>query len=345
MPNNLIIKIFLYIIGILFFFSSITSIAFAGQTKNFPKQFIIDTDMGVDDIIAILYMLRHPDIQVKAITIECDGNADCAPALNNLVNILQLLHRTEIPIAVGSKTPLAGSHHYPEYILKDADNLYGVKLKQVDFIQPKKTARELLTNLLQTTTQPIYILALGPLTAIAEVLQHNPQLKNKFQMIYFMGGAINVAGNINIVDSTIPNKVAEWNIYIDPFAANLVFHSKVPLTLIPLDLTNQVLIDNKFYQQLKSQGKSVPAKFLINLFENNKSMLLHKDWYFWDPMAAVIAVNNNLAVFKTEKLSVKLKPEIQSGRVFVDQKFGVNIRVADKIDSEKFKAVLLGGLY
>lgn len=345
--NVLKFKIILYLILFLFFIKNPIALA-ASQKVSSTRPFIIDTDMGVDDVIAIIYMLQQPNIVVKGITIECDGNAHCQPALANLLGLLQLLHRSDIPVALGDEKPLSENpHHYPADILQSCDTLSNASLKKpVRIFQPKKTAQQLWIDLL-THYSSMNILALGPLTTPAQVFERAPQLKKQIHRIYLMGGAVNVPGNIHLVDLANPNQVAEWNIYMDPKAAQMVFHSNVPLTLVPLDVTNQVLIDESFFHQLKMRAHTPSALFLVDLFSRNHEMLLHKDWFFWDPMAAVIAVESKK--YMNEKihvmqLSVKLYPEDQSGGVYLDLKQGGTIDVVTQINSEKFKRVLLDGV-
>lgn len=87
------------------------------------RPFIIDTDVGVDDAIAILYLLKYPTIQIKAITISGDGNAHCKPAIRNTLGLLRMMHELAIPVACGQETPLMGNHHFPAKVLDESDTL------------------------------------------------------------------------------------------------------------------------------------------------------------------------------------------------------------------------------
>ncbi|MDX1902150.1 MAG: nucleoside hydrolase [Gammaproteobacteria bacterium] len=307
--------------------------------------YIIDTDVGIDDVIAILYLLNHPDVNVKAITIDGDGNAHCKPAAENIAGLLQLMHQTNIPLACGRATPLAGHHTFPDDVLKMCDTLSGVALdKPKDFSLPKQSAKDLMTQTLQNAKQPMIILAIGPLTTIAEVLEAHPTLKDKIEKIVIMGGAVKVKGNIRDVILNTHNLYAEWNIYIDPLAAKKVFHAKVPIVLVPLDVTNTVLIDHDFYQRIQKNHSTPASTFVYQLLDSNKKMLLDKIWYFWDPMAAVISVDPSIATIETLPLTVQLAPEPHSGATIIDKKQGDPIKVSVGIKSDLFKKVLLDGL-
>jgi len=333
------IRLGLCLIGI------ILSLSLPGvQAKAASREFIIDTDVGMDDAIAILYLLKRPDITVKAITIEGDGNAHCKAAFANLQGLLKLVHRTGIPAACGRPTPLAGNHQFPQKVLDLCDRLAGTPLDKPQVNPPQQTAKNLLITTLRSSSHPIDILAIGPLTTIAEAFDEQPNLKNKIRMIYQMGGAIRVPGNIQDVNPKLDNKVAEWNIYIDPLAAQKVFHSGVPMTLVPLDVTNQVPIDYSFYQHIKKNNKSPGTNFIHELLDRNKKWILSNTWYFWDPMAAVIASDESIAIIEKQPLTVILQPESQSGATVIDTKNGAPIRVVTKINVEKFKTLLLDTL-
>ena len=306
-----------------------------------PKNFIIDTDVAADDVIAILYLLKQPNVHIEAITIESDGNAHCKPAFNNVKKVLQITHHETIPIACGQPTPLRGSHHFPEEVLKECDTLKGLMPENPEIKIPKQSAEALMSSTLASAKKPVSILAIAPLTTIAQVLEKYPDLKHKISQIYIMGGAIKVAGNIKDVEPKSINETAEWNIYIDPYAAEKVFHSGVRITLVPLDITNTVLMDNDFYQAIKKNHRSPEANFIFEMLEHNKEMVFSHSWYFWDPMAAVLALHPELANFKTLLLSVKQSPEKLSGATIIDTTNGAKIRVALTIQRQLFKKHLI----
>lgn len=304
------------------------------------RPIIIDTDVGVDDAIAILYLLKRPDVDVKAITVASDGNAHCEPALANTLGLVALSDTSAIPVACGREQPLSGDHRFPESVLQESDTLNHTAHLLPPFKRHKKlVARDLLLDLLSTTSSPIDILAIGPLTNLAEVLLENPEVKNNIRMIYVMGGAIQVPGNIREVNPHIKNNVSEWNFYIDPLAADIVFRSGVPITLIPLDLTNQFPIDMQFYQQTKLL-KTPAGRYVHQLFKNNLKELQAKKWYFWDPLAAVIATDGSIARCEKKKLRVLLSPEEKSGAIVIDKKNGNAVQVCLKASERKFKNTL-----
>jgi pyrimidine-specific ribonucleoside hydrolase len=218
---------------------SVVTIA-VGQTATAPissisqyRVVVIDTDMAPDDWGAILYLLKRPDVKVKAITVAGTGEAHCAPGVRNVLGLLTLAgYNNKIPVACGRETPLKGNHAFPNDWRQGADNLLGLTLPKGQNTVSNLDAVELLTSTIQSSSQKVTLLALGPLTNIADAVQSSPSLVDNVEMIYIMGGAINVPGNIAVTGVGIDNQVAEWNIYVDPFAANVVFRSRAPITLV-----------------------------------------------------------------------------------------------------------------
>ncbi len=114
------------------------------------------------------------------------------------------------------------------------------------------------------------MLTLGPLTNVALALQANPNLANRIDGVYVMGGAVHVPGNLD--ENVSGNTAAEWNVYIDPHAANVVFASGVPITLVGLDATNHAPLTMDFYQRLERNQKTNATKFIhtvLNQMQNS----------------------------------------------------------------------------
>ena len=308
------------------------------------QPFIIDTDVGVDDVIAMLYLLQHPKVQIKAITIESDGNAHCKPAMKNTLRILRMMKHSSIPVSCGQEKPLEGNHHFPANVLEESDSLAGTT-QLLPLPQPntnnQMTAVNLIIKTIQNSSEPVTILAIGPLTNIAQALEKEPQIKKNIRAIYIMGGAIHVAGNIPVVDPTSKNKSAEWNIYIDPLAAHIVLSQKIPVVLVPLDITDKLPIDMTFYNALKNNHQNKAATFVFSLLKNNLNMIREHGWYFWDPLAAVIASDESIAHFQIQPINITLMPENQSGATVIDPINGFELRTVTQVNQNQFKTMLL----
>jgi inosine-uridine nucleoside N-ribohydrolase len=178
----------------------------------------------------------------------------------------------------------------------------------------------------------VTIIATGPLTNIAEFITTYPRLKDKIQKIVIMGGAIHVKGNIQALDSKSDNTVAEWNIYADPKAAEIVFSSKIPVTLVPLDATNQVPMTEEFYKSLSQQSQ--PALKLIYqllkvIVDNYGMEIFINEFYLWDTLSAMICLDPKIAV--TEVMSILVNLETAQTKHVEDDPKRSSIHVATKI--------------
>jgi pyrimidine-specific ribonucleoside hydrolase len=301
-------------------------------------QFIIDTDVGADDKVAMLYLLNKSNIEIKAITIAADGEAHCRPGLQHVHDILHMTNQETVPVACGREHPLVGNQQFPDWLRKIADLPYE-KNKAVQ--KNNKSAVNLMIKTLQNSSAPIDILAIGPLTNIAEMLAKKPKLKNKIHMIYIMGGAIKAPGTIKEVDPTQNNTAAEWNIYIDPLAADRVIRSGVPITLIPLDVTNLVPVDKAFYKKMQINSYTPISRYAYKIYQRNEKDIFNGRWYFWDVLAAVIADDESIAVIQPMKIRVIVQQGSTLGATIIDAEGGSSIRVCTGINKNAFKHKLI----
>ena len=280
-----------------------TKVRVAPTNAPNPIPIVIDTDMAVDDWMAILYLLNRTDVEIKGITVTGAGEAHCDPGVSNALKLIGLAGRKNIPVACGRETPLAGDHSFPEEWRDFVNDFAGQELDPVTNPNLDKDAVGLLTSILETSNQKVTILTLGPLTNIAELLRVEPQVKVSINGIYVMGGAVEVPGNIQFYITG--NEAAEWNIYIDPLAASEVFSSGVPVTLVPLDATNLVPLDLEFYTRLENDHPEPEASFVFDvLTKGEMGMIQSNSYYFWDPLAAAIMVNNTLAEIEANNICV-----------------------------------------
>ena len=201
----------------------------------------------------------------------------------------------------------------------------------------------MITSIVKFSPQKVKVVTLGPLTNLAEALQNDPKLIDNIQTIVIMGGAVDVPGNITGVPLSAPNRTAEFNIFLDPHAANIVLKSGAPITLVPLDATNHAPIPPYFYKVLKDNHGTPAATAVFNLFKANPHMYQSGTYYWWDPVAAVAATDDGVATFETKKLSVVEAEGAEVGRTTVAND-GAEVRVAMTVDAERFEQVFLSTL-
>ncbi|HDX8642390.1 pyrimidine-specific ribonucleoside hydrolase RihA [Aeromonas dhakensis] len=229
---------------------------------------ILDCDPGHDDAIALILALASPELKVLAVTTSA-GNQTPDKTLNNALRILTLLGRDDIPVATGAPKPLAR-----ELIIADnvhgESGLDGPKLPDPAFAPVAMTALELMASCLRESPEPVTLVPTGPLTNIALLLAAHPELKSKIARIVLMGGAAG-AGNWT--------PAAEFNIYVDPEAADMVFKSGLPITMCGLDVTHQAQVMDEDIERVRAITNPVAqcVAGLLDFF-----MIYHRDpkWGF-----------------------------------------------------------------
>ena len=253
-----------------------------------PRPVVIDSDMAPDDWMAILYLLQRPDIRVLAITVAGTGETHCEPGVRNALGLVRLAGESGIPVACGGETPLEGNQAFPDAWRERADTMAGLSLPAGENPITQETAAELLVKTVQDSPQKVRILALGPLTNLADAIQQDAQFLENVEQIYVMGGALEVLGNVGFSGVDIDNQVAEWNIFVDPAAAKAVFASGAPVTLVPLDATNQAPVSLDFYFTLQANRNTPEARFVYDVLTTQLDFIASGMSYFWDPLAAAV---------------------------------------------------------
>lgn len=311
----------------------------AAALASDAKPAIVDTDMAADDWLAILYLLQHPGVDVQAITVVGTGEAHCGPGVQNALDLVALAGRPEIPVACGRETPLAGDHAFPRAWRARVDSLLGLSLPSNPNPPYAGSAVELLIRTVLRSPQPVHLVALGPLTNIAQAIEASPELVDNLQMITIMGGAVNVPGNVRASSDT-GNDWAEWNIYADPHAAGVVLRSGAPMTLVPLDATQDVPVTTGFQKALRRERDTPAAEFAHRVLAQKAGDIQSGGYYFWDPFAAAVATEETLATFQEMFLTVVEQEGPQSGCTLVSSA-GYPVSVATRADAARFERLFL----
>ena len=304
-----------------------------------PKPVILDVDMAHEDMFSALFLLSHPHVDVRAITVSGTGEAHCGPGVGNALGLIALSGHKDIPVACGRETPLAGTHEFPAQWRQAADDAYGVNLPK-EGIASDLSASDLIIDILQNAEEPISVVAVGPLTNIAEAIQKDQGITTNIKEIYVMGGAVNTQGNVGISGVGIQNEHAEWNIYIDPTAANIVFNSGVPVILVPLDATEDVPVTRNFYNTLENNRNTPPANLVYDMLTANLDFVDSGGFQFWDSLTAAVFTDHSIATFEEMQLTVVEEEGPESGRTKPDSA-GATIKVAVSADPKTFEQMLL----
>ncbi len=304
---------------------------------------IIDTDVGIDDAMAILYLLQHPGLDILGITIAGTGMSHMVPATENTLNLLALAGNPDIPVAQGDTNAINSQNpdFRPEMWINLGNTMMDIPLPENPNPPISKSAVNYLIETITSSEQPVRIVVLGPLTNLGMAMQQQPTLTENIESIYIMGGAVNVPGNLPSggIDDNIH---AEWNIFLDPDAAEIVFKSGVEVVLVPLDATNHAPITNEFYNRLKNDRSTPESEFVYDVL--TKLNVSVDTIFFWDPLAAVIASDRNLASIQTYPLVVVTGEGIENGRTKIDTGPGSPIEVCENVALSDFENLFLNVL-
>lgn len=207
------------------------------------KRIVIDCDPGLDDAIAILLACASPEFDILGITTVA-GNVPMERVQRNARQICELAGRLDIPVYAGCPRPLLRPLETAKYVHGES-GLGGVHLPEPQRPLQPQHGVDFLVETLMAAAEPLTLATLGPLTNVAIALVKEPRIRPKIQELVLMGGSLD-HGN------TTP--AAEFNIYVDPHAAHIVFTSGIPLTMIGLHVTHTVLTTGDRLDRIRALG-------------------------------------------------------------------------------------------
>lgn len=304
---------------------------------------ILDTDPGVDDALAIMYLAAQEDAEIVAVG-SVHGNVAAPLAALNAIRVLELVGLSA-PVAIGAARPLAQPLQTAEFV-HGADGLGGHAGAEPQGAVVSESAAEQMVRLARAHPGELTLLALGPLTNVAIAVLLEPDLPRLLRSVVVMGGAVAVPGNIT--------PYAEANFFNDPEAADLVLAAGFPdLTLVGLDATEQARAGSEW---LTAVGALTGARadfanrllghyagFYSQMF-GTQSCTLH------DPLAAALMLEPKLATYREMPLAVELTGTHTRGQVVSDQRLIASdayiaakagagrgpVKVADTVDVARF---------
>lgn len=299
-----------------------------------PTRIIIDTDPGVDDALAFLLALASPEIQLEALT-TVQGNVTVEKATRNALSVLELARASHIPVARGTSHPLVKSPH------ASGEDVHGVSgIGKSNLPEPKSKpveghAVDYLIERVLAEPNELSIFPIGPLTNIALAIRKEPRITKAIKELVIMGGAIRSGGNIT--------PLAEFNIHEDPHAAHIVFHSGIPITLIPLDATYKCLLTSEDIERLNKIDSPI-ARFVRDAtatymdfykkYEGFNGCAMH------DPLTLATIFAPDLFTFENHYVDVDISGGISTGKTFADfmkvSKKPANIKVALDVRGREF---------
>lgn len=301
------------------------------------NRIIIDTDPGVDDALAFLLALASPEIQLEALT-TTQGNVTLEKATRNALSVLELAHATHIPVARGSVLPLVE----PLRASADVHGESGIGNSQLPEPHTKPVAGHAVDFLIERVlAEPgeISIFPIGPLTNIAMAIRKEPRFAKAVKQLVIMGGAILEHGNIT--------PLAEFNIYVDPHAAHIVFHSGIPMTLIPLDVTHKCLLKQDHLDRLMRVDSPI-SRFIrdaVEVYLEASLMLGYEGSSLHDPLTLTTILAPDLLTLKEYYVDVDISGGVSMGKTFADVqcllKKPANMKVAMHVRGDDFVELFL----
>lgn len=299
------------------------------------QKIIIDTDPGQDDAVAILLALASPDeIEVLGITAVA-GNVPLSLTERNARIVCELAGRPDIAVYAGCDRPLRRK-------LVTAEHVHGkTGLDGPEFPEPKIKLQEkhgvdfIIDTILQEPGNSVSLCPLGPLTNIASAILKQPKIVSRIKQIVLMGGAYFEVGNIT--------PAAEFNIFVDPDAAKIVFEAGIDMVAMPLDVTHKALVTeerNEAFRRLKSPVGIAVAE-MTDFFERfDKEKYGSSGAPLHDPCVTAYLINPKIFSGKKINVEIETESELTLGMTVADW-WGVTDRKANTffvsdLDSEKF---------
>ena len=300
------------------------------------KQLVLmDHDGGVDDYLATMLLMTIDHIQLLGVVVT-PANCYAEPAVSATRKILDLMKSSHIPVALST---VRGINPFPRLYRRDSfivDHL--PILNQNETISTPlltQSGQDFMIQVLRDAPLPVTLIVTGPLTTVAIALDKAPEIEAKIQKIVWMGGALNVGGNVEKSLEAGQDGSAEWNVYWDPISAARIWESKIEIIMCPLDLTNNVPLTSEVVYKMGRQ-RHYP---ISDLAGQCYALVIPQDYYFWDVLATAYLGHPEfyqLREWETEVITTGLsqgRTQVVSG--------GRKISAMDKVDKEAFYAYIL----
>src|SRR5262252_8865116 len=281
------------------------SFATPAKVPSKPQRIILDTDPGVDDAMAIFLALRSPELQVEAIT-AVSGNVPLSFTLPNALRLVEIAGHPDVPVAAGAAVPLVRRLVTAAYVHGN-NGLGGVEFPEPKIKPVAESAVELIRRIVRANPGEITIAAVGPLTNIATLLKVDPSIAPLIKSFALMGGSLS-GGNIT--------PAAEFNFYVDPEAARIVFDSNVPILMVGLDVTHKVLLREsqvKILEAAQNPVSQAAAKIMRATMARIKPTNDETVVAMHDPLTIASLIDPSLITAKDYYVQIETTGEMTAG--------------------------------
>lgn len=300
------------------------------------KYVILDVDTGIDDALAIAYALHSPELRVLGIT-TCFGNTSVEEATRNTLQVLELFAAEDIPVSKGAGKPLWRDHlKQKATAIHGEDGLANSRLPQPKRAPIELDAASFIVSQVRKYPHQVTLITVGSQTNLAQAILKDPEIVGLVENVSIMGGAVTVPGNAT--------PAAEANIYTDPEAAEFVFRSGMPITLVGLDVTMQTLLTREHLQAWRAIATPQSlfladiCKFYMDAYHSLNPFLggcaLH------DPLAVAVVIDPTFVQAAPMHVQVDLEGSLSIGRTVGDRRLKPaqppNMKVCLEVDTERF---------
>jgi len=296
---------------------------------------LMDHDGAVDDYLAALLLLTMDHIEPLGIIVT---PADCyiQPAVSITRKMLDLIGRSTVPVA---ESTVRGINPFPQLYRRDSlvIDCFPILNEQDEIKTPllPESGQDFMVRVLREAIEPVTLLITGPLTTLAVALDAAPDIEAKIQQLVWMGGALNVRGNVAIDLEPGQDGSAEWNAYWDAEAIDRVWQTQIPIVMCPLDITNNVPVTPGFIRKLAKQRRYP----LSDLAGQCYSLVIPQDYYFWDVLATAYLGHPEFFQLREWETAIVTKGRSQ-GRTKLEAG-GRKIQALDSVDVDRFYAYIL----
>jgi inosine-uridine nucleoside N-ribohydrolase len=289
--------------------ASLAERGFRGQGQSEkqkgPLRTIVDTDPGVDDALALLLAMRSPELKIEAITAVA-GNVPLELTLPNALRMVEIAGRTDIPVAAGAKSPLVRRLVTAAYAHGE-NGLGGAVFPEPKIKAAPQPAAELIGEIIRNYPREVTLLTIGPLTNIAAALNSDRELAGMVRGLVMMGGSLS-GGNIT--------PAAEFNVYVDPEAARIVFQSGIPISMVGLDVTRKTSLTDGHLRALEQGSNAVSqaaAKIARNAIQHNRDQGFLVGPNMHDSLAVAALLDPSILKWKEYYVDVETAGELTAG--------------------------------
>jgi inosine-uridine nucleoside N-ribohydrolase len=290
---------------------------------------VIDTDPGVDDAFALLLAMRSPELKIEGITAVA-GNVPLELTLPNALRMVEIAGRTDIPVAAGAKAPLMRRLVTATYAHGE-NGLGGAAFPEPTTKPVAEPAAELIRSVVRKYPNDVTLITVGPLTNVAAALNSDPGLARLVRGVTMMGGSLS-GGNIT--------PAAEFNVYVDPEAARIVFQSGIPVTMVGLDVTRRTSLTDEHVRVLEAAQNPVSqaaAKIARHAIDHNREQGFLVGPNMHDSLAVAAFLDPSILKWKEYYVDVETTGELTAGETL-----GYSPRAGDlrrRPDAEKQAAL------